>query len=75
MVPEPDGLTFEGWTARLRDEFTDDDIPMPVPETQWVDWAMRLLNINTFGTLLAIDPRGFTDWRDYARRLKQLLGD
>ena len=75
MVPEPDGIAFHQWVAWLRDEFPGDDIPMPVPEAQWVEWAMRLLMINTFGELLAIDPRGFASWQEYARRLKQQLGD
>lgn len=75
MVPEPEGLTFEEWVSRLRDEFPEDDIPFSVPKEQWKDWAMRMLMINTFGTLQAIDPSGFDSWQEFALRLKQQLGD
>lgn len=74
MVPEPDELTFPQWAAWMKDEFPDEDVPMPVPEDRWMEWAMRLLTINSFSELL-LDPRGFGSWQDYARRLKQILGN
>lgn len=41
---------------------------------RWQDWATGLLSFSRFGTVGIPDPRGFSDWRDWAERFNQSVG-
>lgn len=65
-IPEPDGLTFERWSAAVYDTFPL-TVPMPVAEAAWRGWAA--LTVSAFqvtGYTLPM-PDLFDTWQEWVR--------
>lgn len=68
MIPQPDGLEFQEWGARVVEEFALDGVLAALP---WEEFGAQLLS---YGTIPDIPhTKGFDDWRDWARRCMNVL--
>ena len=65
-IPQPDGLTFPQWAARVYDTFPL-TVPMPVGEPQWRSWARVVVAaFQVTGYTLPM-PESFPSWQAWVR--------
>lgn len=65
-IPEPEGLTFERWSAQVYDTFPL-TMPLPMPETRWKEWAVpAVAAFQVTGYTLPM-PDNFPSWQAWVR--------
>lgn len=73
FLPEPDGISFDDWGARVTEEFAQCGVPVPFNESLWRDWACSLFYVSTLTSKGIPSPDGFPDWRSWARRFLECV--
>jgi len=63
----PEMISFVEWAATLQVDFPNGNVPIIDDESEWQDWADRLLQTSPFDSAVVPDPSGFDDWRQWAR--------
>lgn len=66
IIPDPDGLTFERWSAQVYDTLPT-TVPMPFPEEAWRDWAVVACAGFQVAGFSVPTPEGFETWQDWTR--------
>jgi hypothetical protein len=72
-LPEPFGLTFDDWGARVAQELAQFAVPHPSTESQWKDWAASLYYVDALAQKNIPSPLGFDDWRLWASRFLETV--
>lgn len=72
FAPNPTGLSFTRWSATLCEELAGYNLPNPVSEGSWRDWAEQLFAIPELVELGVADPRGFATWWEWAANVSQV---
>lgn len=72
-MPDPYSTTWERWTARFLEDYSDQSIPQRVPITDWQYWAAVVAATAYFANQGAPNPVGFSDWRDWAAALMLVI--
>jgi hypothetical protein len=70
----PVGIRLLDWAQELRCEYPDDDIPALYDEKGWKDWGNSLRLIGIFSGSSIPRTESFSDWREWAQRLTQVIG-
>ncbi len=73
FLPDPQGLDFNTWAARVTEQFASYGIPEPFNESRWKDWACSLFAANALTQKDIPSPQGFTDWRQWASRFLETV--
>jgi hypothetical protein len=68
IVYDSRNLTWDTWCARMAELFAANQLGT-VPENEWTLWASALAGIGYFTQSGCPDPRGFTNWRDWAEQM------
>lgn len=68
-VPIPYGLSIQDWADQVVLALSENG-PVPELESQsdWREWAQRLLELNPAVQQACPAPGGFDDWQDWAAR-------
>jgi hypothetical protein len=69
-VPDPRDTSLERWCAELA--LQDSSVPLPPDPIGWQRWAAFVAQFTTLSVLDLPNPYGFTDWRGWATRVKEL---
>lgn len=72
LLMDPRGFEFQEWARLLTEQLAVYNVPAPV-EDAWVDWAWQLYASPQLVYQGLVDPRGYTDWREWASQLVQNL--
>ena len=68
-LPNPySDIGFMRWAELLREQWAAYNVPRPVSEGLWLDWATQLLALPPVVSAGVVDP----DWRDWAVTLLQV---
>ena len=68
VIYDPRNLSWDEWCSYMAELFAPQQLGT-VTEDKWVDWAIGMIGIGYFTNSGVPDPRGFTDWRDWAERM------
>jgi hypothetical protein len=68
QLPDPQGISFNDWGARVTEEFAQYGVPVPFAEDRWKDWACSLFHVDSLVRRGIPAPDGFNDWRLWAQR-------
>lgn len=70
----PYGASWRDWSAAIVQGYASEyNVPNPVKEGSWSDWATELLNTDAFVELGVPNPKRFTNWRVWAAQAMQAL--
>lgn len=73
QVPNPyGGLSFMRWAQLLSQQWAQYNVPSPVSEGLWHEWAEHVRANPAVVSLGVVDPRGFSDWRAWAAKILQV---
>jgi hypothetical protein len=70
----PNTLSFLRWARLLVEGLSEYNVPNPVSEDLWVEWATNFVAVPEIAQLGVPDPRTFGDWRTWATNVTQVLG-
>ena len=70
----PVNISLLDWAQQLRNEYSEDDIPDLRDEKGWQDWGNTLRLIGIFSGSAIPRTEMFSDWREWAQRLTQVIG-
>jgi len=62
----PLGINLSNWAASLFIDFSENDIPMLLDETDWKSWGNRLVQSEAFFLNNAPSPISYNDWQSWA---------
>jgi hypothetical protein len=65
---DPRFMPWAKWCALMAELFAPNQLGT-VPEEQWKEWAAGMVGIGYFTESGIPDPRGFSEWRDWATQL------
>lgn len=65
----PIGIEPEEWAARLRIDWSQDDVPQWTPGMTWQEWGTRLINQSTALRGAAPRPDQFNNFEEWALRV------
>lgn len=71
-VPLPEATPFLRWAHILLEDLLSYNVPNPVSEDLWLEWATQLYSIPEMVGLGVVDPRGFGRWQDWATTFLQV---
>jgi hypothetical protein len=72
-VIDPRYLTAQQWTDAVNLTLAT-AAPLPrMRGNDWQSWALGVLAVPSIAGLYPPDPRGFTDWRNWAERFVQCV--
>lgn len=74
MMVDPRHLALIDWAQQLNIDFPNDKIPVLYNEINWKDWSDQVIQCPSFSRVFAPRADQFTNWRDWAFHLYQLLG-
>lgn len=63
----PEYITFFDWASTLQVDYPNGNVPIVNEDTDWQEWADRLLQSDPFDSAVVPEPNSFDDWRDWAR--------
>lgn len=66
IVPNPYATPWWRWSAWLVEELTTYNVPNPVTEDLWQNWAIIIFAIPELVEEGIADPRNFGSWQDWA---------
>ena len=72
VVYDPRDLSWDEWCARMAELFAGQQLGT-VTEDRWQDWASGMQGIGYFVQSGVPDPRGFDDWREWAKSLVGIM--
>jgi hypothetical protein len=70
----PLGMDFLRWARLLVEALAEYNVPNPVSEDLWVQWATNFVAVPEIAQLGVPDPRTFGDWKTWAANVTQVLG-
>ena len=70
---DPRGLTLQRWTSEVNLTVARLAAPMTLIGTDWKPWAFALMQVPGVAAYCPPDPRGFSDWQDWAERFVQCV--
>lgn len=68
MIPYPQGLTFDEWSAVVIEQFALTSIPVGLP---WREFGERLLEADATNSVP--QTGAFGEWQDWAERVVEML--
>lgn len=74
MTILPVGIDLLNWSAQLRNEYPQEEIPELRDEKDWKSWATTMYNTNAFPGSGFPLPDGFSDWKAWAARFTLAIG-
>lgn len=72
QVADPYHTPWARWTGILVEDLTPYNVPNPVPEDLWLQWALQVFAIPELVELGVADPRNFKRWQDWAATFSQV---
>lgn len=72
-VTDPRGVTFMRWASLLSESLAQYNVPSPVSEGLWQEWATTLLAVPEITELGVASPSAFRDWRVWAQQFLQVI--
>lgn len=73
FVPEPNGLSWDEWSAAFAGYSDIPNVPWPLPEDAWREWAEHLQLLPTLEGYQVPDPHSFEEWSGWAEALSFAL--
>jgi hypothetical protein len=72
-ITRPTGMALRDWADQLVLDLDNyGAFGKLMNDAEWQDWALQFFNNTTLGRNLP-NPYAFSDWRDWAERMAQLL--
>lgn len=70
----PQGMEFLPWARLLVEGLAEYNVPSPVSEGLWNEWAEFFASTPELAQLGVPNPQGFSDWRTWATSVTQVIG-
>jgi hypothetical protein len=70
---DPSAMSFDRWSNLLVEALAEYNVPNPVSEGLWQEWASHFVAIPEIAALGVTDPQTYGDWRSWAVSLTQAL--
>ena len=71
-LPVPGSTPFLRWARILLEDLVSYNVPNPVSEDLWLQWATQVFFIPEVQGAGVADPRGFSRWQDWAATFLQV---
>lgn len=71
-VPLPEHTPFLRWARILLEELAGYNVPNPVSEDLWLQWAIQVFAVPELVDQGVADPRAFGRWQDWALTFLQV---
>lgn len=69
LVYDPRYHTWDSWTSIMCELYSTQNLMMPVPESEWKEWANGLKAIDVFTNEAIPDATVFDSWFEWAETL------
>lgn len=69
VVYDPRFHTFESWASIMCEAYAGQQLPIPMSQANWKDWAYGLKAIDVFMNEGIPSPDIYDDWHDWAAAL------
>lgn len=73
-IPQPEGLTFPEWGARVAEQLAQYGVLAPLEDEDWKGWVCALFYVQPLNTANIPEPGTFTTWQDWTHRFIDCLG-
>ncbi len=71
-LPNPSVTAFAKWAAILVEQIAGYNVPNPVSEAEWLQWATQVYAVPEMVEAGMSDPRAFADWTSWATNFMQV---
>ena len=69
LIYDPRGHTFESWAALMCELYAAQQLAIPSPFTDWVQWGEGLKAIDVFTNEGIPGPQVYGNWQEWAQAL------
>ncbi len=73
-IPQPGGLTFTEWGARVAEQLAQYGVLAPLGSEDWKVWVYTLFYVPALDAANIPDPSAFGAWQDWVCRFIDCLG-
>lgn len=75
MVIYPINVNFSDWAGSLLAFYYDNDLPLPMHETQWKPWAEIVSKTGSFYKAAVPSPLKYETWQAWALEVHRCMFD
>lgn len=69
LLYDPRYHTFESWASLMSEQYSANQVAIPMADTDWHDWGNGLKAIDLFSDEAIPSTEGFENWYDWAEAL------
>jgi hypothetical protein len=75
QIPDPNGMDLDQWVYGTLSVLTNYPNPRTMVNDDWRQWGMMFFDTPSLSTLGPPNPYDYAEWRPWAERLAESLGN